>query len=114
MTSGGNNCNDVPALLLLCYLLHMPVVLRNNEISCRVHDSVFCNNQLPERAPLRGAGPWHCATVPPNKDGPACICSRNQAKIINFYINIVLVKYVDLLYGEVETPQKALRAWDIC
>lgn len=25
----------------------------------------------------------------------------------------VLVKYVDLLYGEVETPQKALRAWDI-
>ena len=25
----------------------------------------------------------------------------------------VLVKYVDLLYGEVETPQKALRAWDM-
>ena len=25
----------------------------------------------------------------------------------------VLVKYVDLLYGEVETPQKALRPWDI-
>jgi len=37
------------------------------------HDSVFYNNQLPERGPLRSAGPLaqsHSAIVPPTKDGP--------------------------------------------
>ena len=45
--------------------------LRNNEISCRVHDSVFCNNQLPERGAPEPRSPWHSAIVPPTKDGPA-------------------------------------------
>ena len=48
----------------------LPVVLRNNEISCRMHDSVFCNNQLPHhRAPQMHGAPGTVPWCHPLKTG---------------------------------------------
>ena len=74
--AGGNNFNDFPEIQLTKFL-------RNNAISCRVHDFIFCNNQLPERGAPECHPLW-CKPEMQARMSDCYFCSRFLGQLAPF------------------------------